>query len=132
MARKLFLALAISLTVVSLEVVPAVAAHRETGIASVYSNRLKGRRMANGDRYDPTQLIAAHKVLAFGTWVRVTNVRNKKSAILKIADRGPYRPSRIIDISPAAASRLGMDQRGLQRVTLDVVEPDTGNRELND
>ena len=124
--RKLFLTLAIFLAVASLDVIPA-AAHRETGIASVYSNRLKGRRMANGDTYDPTQLIAAHKALAFGTSVRITNLKNKRSVVLKIVDRGPYRRLRIIDISPAAASTLGMDRRGLQKVTLDVLEPDTGN-----
>jgi peptidoglycan lytic transglycosylase len=100
------------------------AAAKQTGIASVYANALKGRRMANGERYDPGKLTAAHRTLPLGTRIRVTNPENKQSIVLRIADRGPYRRSRILDLSAAAASRLGLSRRGVHRVTMEVLGHD--------
>lgn len=98
----------------------------ETGLAAVYSNRLHGRPTANGQIYDRSKLTAAHKTLPFGTTVRVTNARNGRSVVLRINDRGPVQPERILDISPAAARRLGMHPRSMRQVTLEIVKVGDG------
>lgn len=95
---------------------------RETGLAAVYSDRLHGRRTASGQIYDRSKLTAAHKTLPFGTRVRVTNPKNNRSVVLRINDRGPVQPDRVVDIAPAAASRLGLGRRSLREVIVEVVE----------
>lgn len=92
-----------------------------TGIASVYAHRLDGRLTASGERYDPDALTAAHASLPFGTQVRVTNVRNRRSVIVRINDRGPYVRNRIIDLTPRAATAIGFSTRGIGRVRLDIM-----------
>jgi rare lipoprotein A len=104
------------------------ASGKETGVASVYSHRFKGHATASGQPYNPGNLTAAHKTLPFGTKVRVTNTKNNKSVVLRITDRGPHRASRVIDLSPAAAARLGMHERGLRKVTVEVVALGSGER----
>ncbi|MFG1295971.1 MULTISPECIES: septal ring lytic transglycosylase RlpA family protein [Xanthobacter] len=94
-------------------------ADNSTGIASYY---WQGQRTANGERFNPGEMTAAHRSLPFGTKVRVTNLRNGKSVVVRINDRGPYVRGRIIDVSRAAASHLGFTGRGLTRVNLAVVE----------
>jgi rare lipoprotein A len=74
---------------------------------------------ASGERFAPAQLTAAHRTLPFGTMVRVTNIRNGRSVVVRINDRGPFNKQRIIDVSPAAAKQLQFS--GLTLVTLDVV-----------
>lgn len=94
----------------------------ETGLAAVYSNRLHGRRTANGEVYDRDKLTAAHKTLPFGSDVKVRNARNGRTVVLRINDRGPVQATRILDISPAAARRLGMSPRSMREVTLEIVK----------
>jgi rare lipoprotein A len=91
----------------------------ETGLAAVYSDRLNGRRTASGSRYDRNKLTAAHKTLAFGTEVKVTNTRNGKSVVLKITDRGPKQANRILDVSPRAAKALGIGRHAMAVVNLE-------------
>lgn len=81
------------------------------GEASVYSNRLHGRMTATGDRYDPHALTAASRELPLGASADVTNVENGKRVTVKINDRGPYAKKRVIDLSRAAATRLGIEQK---------------------
>ena len=91
-----------------------VLAGTETGIASVYSEE-----NANGEYAHASALTAAHKTFPFGTWVRVTNLQNGLSVIVRINDRGPYIRGRIIDLTPAGAQAIG--SAGLARVQLTVL-----------
>jgi rare lipoprotein A len=93
----------------------------EIGLASVYSDRLHGRRTASGEIYDRNALTAAHKTLPFGTRVKVTHLKNGRSVTLRIIDRGPVPVRRIIDITPRAAKALGMARRSVEKVRLEVV-----------
>lgn len=93
--------------------------HHQTGIASVYSTE-SGSGTASGQRLNPHALTAAHRSLPFGTKVKVTNKRNGKSVVVSINDRGPFVRGRVIDLTPAAASAIGMGW-GLAPVELEVV-----------
>lgn len=99
----------------------AVSDRRETGLAAVYSDKLHGKKTASGERYDRNALTAAHKTLPFGTQVKVTNDKNKKSVTLRINDRGPTQAGRILDISPRAAKALGIKPTAMAEVTAEVV-----------
>jgi rare lipoprotein A len=103
---------------------PGVSGDVETGLAAVYSDRLHGRKTASGERYDRNALTAAHKTLPFGTRVKVTHQKNRKSVTLRINDRGPTQPGRILDISPRAAKALGMRPTAMAEVTAEVVGQD--------
>jgi rare lipoprotein A len=92
----------------------------QTGLASVYSEELDGRRTASGERYDGSALTAAHRTLPIGTEVRVTRLDNGKSVRVRINDRGPQVKDRIIDLSRSAAAALGM-RSGVTRVKVEVV-----------
>jgi hypothetical protein len=94
----------------------------QVGLASYYGRRFHGRRTANGERFDMYGLTAAHRVLPLGSVIRVTNVSNGRSVRVRINDRGPYIRGRVIDLSYAAAYRLGMVRSGLARVTIELVE----------
>jgi rare lipoprotein A len=89
----------------------------QRGIAAVYS--YKGGRTASGELSRPAEMTAAHRTLPFGTKVKVTNQRNGRTVIVRINDRGPFTPGRVIDLTPAAANQLGFS--GLAHVRLDVV-----------
>jgi rare lipoprotein A len=91
-------------------------AKAQSGIASVYAH--SGGRTASGEPVAPGALTAAHRTLPFGSFVRVTNRRNGRSVVVRINDRGPFVPGRIIDLSPAAAQALGFS--GLAPVTVNV------------
>jgi peptidoglycan lytic transglycosylase len=95
--------------------------HRLTGLAAVYSDRLNGRKTASGKRYDKTALTAAHPTLPFGTKVKITNEKNGKSVVVTINDRGPTQPDRVLDVSQAAAKKLGIGPKGMAPVTAEVV-----------
>src|SRR5438046_3194357 len=99
---------------------PQVLAAPQTGIASVYANGdgHAWSKTANGERVNPRALTAAHRTLPFGTRVTVVNKRNGKSVVVRISDRGPFVRGRIIDLTPAGASALGMS--GLAPVTVSV------------
>lgn len=96
----------------------------EIGSASYYSREMAGRRTASGERCDPDELTAAHRTLPFGTRVRVTNPENRKSVIVRINDRGPFRAGRVIDLSHAAAQEIGLVARGHGPVELALVDRD--------
>ena len=89
------------------------------GIASFYT---EGTQTANGERFDTHELTAAHRTLPFGTRLRVTNVGTGQSVIVRINDRGPFVPGRVVDVSHSAAETLGMVDGGLAKVKLDVVQ----------
>ncbi len=92
----------------------------QVGIASWYGSRFHGRKTANGDVFNQNRMTAAHRTLPLGTKVEVTNVTNGKSVEVRINDRGPYVNGRVIDLSRAAAVRLGMKDVGLARVRIEV------------
>ena len=98
-----------------------VNGHAEAGIASYYHDRFHGRITASGERFDQEALTAAHRTLPFGTTVRVTRNDTGKSVVVRINDRGPFRTERIIDLSRAAADRLGMLDSGLVAVSVEVI-----------
>jgi rare lipoprotein A len=85
-------------------------------VASWYGPGYEGRRTANGERFDPNDFTAASKTLPLGSIVRVTNLRNGRSVKVRINDRGPVAPGRSIDLSPAAAKRIGLTETGVARV----------------
>jgi len=91
------------------------------GIASYYAEKFNGRKTANGETYDGGKYTAACNVLPLGTWIRVTNTRNKKSVIVKVNDRLHPRMKRIVDLSKAAAVKLGYIGRGLTQVKVEVL-----------
>lgn len=93
------------------------------GIASFYGGKFIGRKTANGERYTGRKLTAAHRVLPFGTYIRVTRLDNGLSVIVRINDRGPYIDGRVIDLSPAAAKRIHLLKTGVTHVKLEVVAP---------
>ncbi len=98
---------------------------RFRGIASWYGPNFHGGKTANGEYYDMTTMTAAHKTLPMNTRVRVTNLDNGMSTIVRINDRGPFVENRIIDLSQAAADAIGMIRKGTARVELEVVDYDT-------
>lgn len=100
---------------------PAPAQATQQGLASWYGPRFHGRRTANGERFNKFHLTAAHRTLPFNTRVRVTNLRNGRSIVVRINDRGPYIRGRIIDLSYAAAQQLGMHQHGVIQVKVEVL-----------
>ena len=91
------------------------------GLASWYGGKFHGRKTASGERFNKRALTAAHRGLPFGTRVRVTNLENGRSVIVRINDRGPFAKKRIIDVSEAAARKLGMIQSGVARVKIQVL-----------
>ncbi len=97
-------------------------AQKQQGKASFYSDKFKGRSTASGEKYDPMQLTAAHKKLPFGTCVLVTNLVNDSSIVLRINDRGPFVKGRIIDVSRAAAKKLGFYLNGITKVSVQIVD----------
>lgn len=92
------------------------------GIASYYADDFNGKKTANGETYDMYKMTAAHRSLPFNTKVKVTNLDNKRSIIVRINDRGPFKLERIIDLSMAAATQLGMKGMGTANVKLEVIE----------
>jgi rare lipoprotein A len=95
----------------------------QVGTASWYGEDFVGKPTASGEPYDMYRLTAAHPTLPLGTLVRVTNLHNRHSVIVRINDRGPIVPGRIIDVSYSAARVLNFELKGIQRVRLDVVSP---------
>lgn len=98
----------------------AVANCSEVGVASHYSTKT-GTRTASGERLVDSKLTAAHKTLKFGTLVKVTNLKNNKTTVVKITDRGPYCKGRILDVSQAAAKQLDFHKQGITKVRIEVV-----------
>ena len=103
--------------------------HQVEGIASWYGGKFQGRLTANGEVFDTNELTAAHRTLPFDTVVRVTSVTTERSVEVRINDRGPFVDNRVIDLSRAAASRIGLTATGIAPVKLEIVhyvpEPDS-------
>jgi rare lipoprotein A len=93
--------------------------HIETGVASFYGPGFHGRTTASGEIYDQEEMTAAHPTLAFGSRVRVTNLVNGESVVVRVTDRGPYARGRVIDLSVGAARELRFVQRGVTRVRVE-------------
>jgi rare lipoprotein A len=91
------------------------------GVASFYSNKFNGRKTANGEIFSQKKFTGAHNSLPLGTYVRVTNLRNKKTVVVKINDRLHHRNKRLIDLTKAAAQKLGFVNSGLTKVKLEVL-----------
>jgi rare lipoprotein A len=100
---------------------PAVS-FRQTGMASYYAHEFHGRKTASGERYNMNDLTAAHRTLPFNTRVRVTNLSNDKSVIVRINDRGPFKKRRIIDLSLAAAKKIDLIGPGSAKVRIEIIE----------
>ena len=103
------------------DVAVAQSARQFSGVAAYYSTDYSGRT-ARGDRYDPTKFTAAHRSLPFGTRLRVTDPRSKRSVVVVVNDRGPFTKGRVLDLSLAAAIALHMTGPGLMKITA-AVEP---------
>ena len=97
-----------------------VMAGAEEGSASYYADSLSGNPTASGEPYDKDALTAAHRTLAFDTMVKVTNLDNGKTVVVRINDRGPHTKNRIIDVSGAAAKQLDLIDSGTAKVRLEV------------
>ncbi len=110
------------------------AAHHvfvESGLASWYGHDLTGKRTSSGARFNPMQLTCAHRTLPLGTRLLVTSQASGRSVVVTVNDRGPFGGGdRIIDLSRAAANRLGMVREGLNSVTLERVTPGTDDTEV--
>ena len=91
------------------------------GLAAVYSDKLAGRKTASGEVFSQGKLTAAHPSLAFGTKVKVTNTKNDKTVQVRINDRGPTQAGRVIDLSSAAAAKIGIGKKRMMPVKLEVV-----------
>lgn len=100
------------------------AGYREQGIASWYGTKFHGRTTSSGEPYDMYAMTAAHKTLPLPSYVRVTHRGNGRSIIVRVNDRGPFVGDRIIDLSYAAAVRLGMHNEGTALVDVELIEPD--------
>jgi rare lipoprotein A len=101
--------------------------YRELGVASWYGTKFHGRLTSSGEPYDMYAMTAAHKTLPLPTYVRVTHRGNGRSIIVRVNDRGPFIGERIIDLSYAAAVRLGMHDEGTALVDVEVIAPATGS-----
>jgi rare lipoprotein A len=101
------------------------SAYEEQGLASWYGGKFQGRQTASGEIFDTNQPTAAHKTLPFGTIVRVTNLENGRSTVVRINDRGPFVPGRIIDLSRASALAIGLAGTGVARVRIEELRPDS-------
>lgn len=97
--------------------------YREEGEASWYGTKFHGQATANGEEYDLYGMTAAHKTLPLPTYVQVTNLDNQRKIIVRVNDRGPFYSSRIIDLSYAAAKKLGFAERGVARVLVEGIDP---------
>jgi rare lipoprotein A len=93
-----------------------------SGSASYYASKFHGRRTASGEAFDNSAMTAAHRTLPFGSLVRVTNIANGRSVVVRINDRGPFTRGRMIDVSRAAADELGLVARGHATVELHLID----------
>jgi rare lipoprotein A len=107
---------------------PAAPTFSQVGEASYYDAKFDNHKTASGERFKTDGLTAAHRTLPIGTVVRVTNLNNHRSVVVRINDRGPFSRKRIIDLSPAAARELGIHNQGVMRVRLDVVSEQTATQ----
>lgn len=96
--------------------------YNEKGLASWYGHKFNKKRTSSGERFNMYKMTAAHKTLPLSTYVQVTNLSNGKHVIVKVNDRGPFVSNRLIDLSYAAAKKLGMVHRGTTRVEVKAIQ----------
>lgn len=101
---------------------PVEEGFNEEGIASWYGRKFHGRLTSSGEPFDMFTFTAAHKTMPIPAWVRVTNLENNASLVVRVNDRGPFKPDRVLDLSWAAARRLGFDDRGTTRIHYEVLK----------
>lgn len=109
-------------------VMDSAAGYVAEGTASWYGQKFHGHRTSNGETYDMYAFSAAHKSLPLPTYLKVTNLDNQRSVIVRVNDRGPFHGDRLIDLSYAAAARLGYHKKGLARVRVEAITPKPGER----
>lgn len=105
--------------------------YREEGDASWYGTKFHGQKTANGELYDLYGMTAAHKTLPLPTYVQVTNLENGRKVVLRVNDRGPFYSDRIIDLSYAAARKLGFAEKGTARVRVEGIDPVVWHQQRN-
>jgi rare lipoprotein A len=105
------------------QVMPSSKGFRQRGLASWYGNKFHGRHTSNGEVYSMYEMTAAHKTLPIPCYVKVTNLENGRSVIVRVNDRGPFHGDRIIDLSYAAAKKLGYSDQGTAKVEVSVIDP---------
>lgn len=105
------------------EVIGSARGYVEEGVASWYGLKFHGEETSNGERYNMYEMSAAHKTLPLPTYLRVTNLDNGQKIVVRVNDRGPFHSDRIIDLSFAAANRLGFADKGTARVRLEAITP---------
>jgi rare lipoprotein A len=110
------------------QIVPLATAteHRERGVASWYGHPFHGRATASGERFDMHALSAAHKTLPIPSYLRVTHVRSGRNLVVRVNDRGPFASDRVLDLSYAAAQRLGFAQHGTAEVQIELLASPRG------
>ncbi|MCS4533929.1 septal ring lytic transglycosylase RlpA family protein [Neisseria sp. CSL10203-ORH2] len=101
-----------------------VSSFSQVGRASWYGKKFHGRKTSSGERYDMNEMTAAHKTLPIPSYARVTNLQNGKSVVVRINDRGPFHGKRIVDVSKAAAKRLGFMHTGTAKVRIEQIVPE--------
>lgn len=101
-----------------------MAVESDTGTASYYAEAFHGKKTSSGERYDMNGLTCAHRWLPYNTNVRVTNLKNGRSVVVRVTDRGPWKHTRLIDVSKGAAKELDMIRSGTARVMIEVVAPE--------
>ena len=94
----------------------------EKGMASYYAEKYHGRQTASGEIFNTHDMTAAHKKLPFGTKIKVTNIANGKSVIVRVNDRGPFVKGRIVDLTYAAAQKIDIVKTGVAKVTVEIIE----------
>lgn len=107
------------------QVLPSNQGYRERGVASWYGNKFHGRKTSNGETYDMYAMTAAHKSLSIPSYVKVTNLDNGRTVIVRVNDRGPFHGGRIIDLSYAAAKKLDYSAKGVASVEVVAIDPRT-------
>lgn len=112
------------------DVSPVSPGFSEIGIASWYGRKFHGRLTSSGEPFDMFQFTAAHKTMQIPAWVRVTNLENNQSLVVRVNDRGPFKEDRILDLSWAAAKRLGFAEQGTAKVSYEVLTSPSTNSQL--
>jgi len=115
------LALILSLLAADVFASAALSVYKSSAVASYYADKYHGRKTSNGEVFNMYDLTAAHKSLPFNTKVKVTNLSNGKSVVVRINDRGPFVKGREIDLSKAAAVKIGMIKSGTAKVSLEII-----------
>ena len=115
---------------VTYAIVPVGPGFSETGTASWYGRKFHGRLTSSGEPFDMFQFTAAHKTMPIPAWIRVTNLENNQSLVVRVNDRGPFKDDRVLDLSWAAAKRLGFSENGTAEVSYEVLTVPTSDAAL--